>query len=234
MTVGRRSSRRSWSTKRRRARAIGDAAVKSAAVVTLPIAQAGTRTYGIDPSVEAVAAFTYLPLHGAGWATRKSNRHGTVVLRAAVSLRRTGGGEVAADVAGVELDRIQTGVRVEPGRPGGVQRGDAGVDGPVNAAIVAHEQDVGRVRQESERVLVHVNGLGRYRPCNRKWCHTMRCRYGWQARYRRCQRRRDPDCSGRPRLLGRTSSVDSRRYRENRSLHRSRRRTRANRRQSRP
>src|SRR5262249_49568113 len=101
--------------------------------------QARARTHRIYPSVETVAAFAYLPLHRTGWATHKSNRHRTVVLCAAIGLRRTRRSKVAADISGVELNRVHTGICVKPGRSRCVECGNAGVERPVNTAIVSYE-----------------------------------------------------------------------------------------------
>ena len=98
-------------------------------------------------------------MHGPCRATGERDRARTVVLRAAVRLRRSGVSEVAADVAGVELDRVQTGVHVEPGRIDAGRRG-VRVGRAVRCRHHCRAQNAGRSGHEGERVLVGVHRSG--------------------------------------------------------------------------
>ena len=40
-----------------------------------------------------------------------------------------------------------------------VETGEIGIGGPVDAAVIAREQDAGRTRHEGERVLIHVHAM---------------------------------------------------------------------------
>ena len=83
-----------------------------------------------------------------------------VVLRAAVRLGRSRGREIRADIAGIEFDRVQTGVHVEP------RRIDA------DAGRVRHwlshkrrrhcpaSKMLGGTRHERERMLIDVHHFG--------------------------------------------------------------------------
>src|ERR1700730_4390876 len=68
----------------------------------------------VNATEETVAACAHLPLHWAGRAARKSHQARTVVLRATIRHRRRGSGKIGADVAGVELDCVKSGIHIEP------------------------------------------------------------------------------------------------------------------------
>ena len=98
-------------------------------------------------------------MHGTARGTGKRDRAGTVVLRAATCLRRRGVGEVAADISGIKLNRVNTRVHVKPGWIRGLIH-NIGISRSVDTAIVPDDQYAGRARQERECVLVNV-----HRPC---------------------------------------------------------------------
>src|SRR5206468_2948549 len=96
-------------------RAIADAAREAAAVVALPEAKTRAGADRIDARIETVAAEAHLPLHRSGGTSAERGGARAVVLRAAAGLRTRRRVEVPADVARIELDRVQAGVHVEPG-----------------------------------------------------------------------------------------------------------------------
>src|SRR5438477_2774313 len=122
------------------------------AVVALPKTQTRSGPHRINSPVKTVAAFAHLPLHRTSRATGKCDRTRAVVLRTAVGLRVWRSREIAADVAGIKFDRIQTRVHVEPSR--------ARIESsrcPVDAAIVAGKQCSRRAGYERERVVIHMH-----------------------------------------------------------------------------
>ena len=112
------------------------------AVVSLPESRACSGADRIDSAKKTIAALAHLPLHRSGGTAGKGDRHGAVILGTAIGLWTRGISEVAADVAGVELNRVQAGVHVEPGR---IDRkaGDIGVGSAVDAAVITRQQDAG-------------------------------------------------------------------------------------------
>src|SRR5207253_11012733 len=139
---------------------VADAARHPTAVVGHEVAGVlagrGAAADRVDAGLEAVPADRDLPLHGAGSASGEAGHARAVVLRATRGRRARRRREVAADVARVELDRVEPVVHVEE-----VARAacGAGVSSREGAAVAADEEDVGRAVDEGERVLVDVHGL---------------------------------------------------------------------------
>src|SRR5205085_5793261 len=97
------------------------------------------------------------PLHGPSSGTGKRYRAGSIVLGAADRRGRGGGGEVTANVTGIEFDRVQSRVHVKPGVPGKSDHCSRGIDASKDASVAAFEQQIGRALDKGKGMMVHVH-----------------------------------------------------------------------------
>ena len=176
---------------RARGGAVTDAAAKAAAVVAFPEAKACSSADRINLAREPVTTQAHLPLRRPGRAARELDRTWTVVLSAADCGRVRIISKIAADVACVELDRVNAGVHVEPGVSGSVPtrpywrwccREDA--------AVAALRSNTGRAGHECQRVLINMHAVFR-RGIAARGIVPRRCRCGVlrsQTRFRRCRK----------------------------------------------
>ena len=101
--------------------------------------------------------------HWTGPVGRSGKHNGArpVVLCSANRVRSRVGGKIAADVARVELDRVQSGVHIDPARPKRRLGGSVGIRGNEHAAIAAFQKQAGGAGHECKCVMVNVHHMGR-------------------------------------------------------------------------
>ena len=96
-----------------------------------------SRAHRIDLAGESIATQSLLPLHRSSGSTRERDGAWAVVLSAADGGRIRIIGEVATDIAGIELDGVNAVVHVDPGIPGRTCHGRIGIRATKDTAVAA-------------------------------------------------------------------------------------------------